>query len=212
MGGHVKPDQFPAWTALVTRDAREARAEALRDANRFILLAARILPKRETNWKERYVYEANPDAGTAIIRYKATGEVHSVRALCRRKTKFGEACKSFAVKGYDTCISHATDEELESFGFTKAQVRRKPRTLLALDALVEMEVDSIFGVYFDALGAVDSFTGSPDHRTRMMAAEALLDRAHGKPTSKQEVSGPDGDSMTLQHLFADKPSEVTDTE
>jgi len=186
-----------------------AREQALRDANRFIRLAAKIIPKPVSRWKEKYVYEANPEAGVALIRLKDTGEVISSRRLCKRKTKTGEACKSFAIGDTDTCIHHATDDELKSFGYSKEKIKRKPRLMLALDALVEDERDRIFGAYVNALDATD-FAGNVDHRTRMQAADSLLDRTYGKPTSKQEITGADGDALTL--LFTNDPGESTDTE
>jgi hypothetical protein len=213
-------DPFPAWTQQqrqqqvkryeqATRQARIERDQALRDANRFIRLAARIIPKRTNNWKEKFVYEANTEAGTAVVRYIETGEIVVERRLCSRTTKSGDRCKSFAINSADTCFVHATEQELLDAGFTKDQVRKKPKVMLALDALVEQEVDKIFGVYVNALDAVDLF-GNVDHRTRMVAANELMDRTQGKATSKQEVSGPDGDA--LQFLFTSEPGEITDSE
>lgn len=219
MATNVK-DPFPAWTQIqrqqqveryhqVTKETRLEREQALRDANRFIRLAARIIPKRTSRWKDIFVYEANVEAGTAVVKYIETGEIVVERRLCSRMTKHGERCKSFAINSADTCFVHATEEELLEAGFTKDQVRKKPKVMLALDALVEQEVDKIFGVYLDALDAHDLF-GNVDHRTRMVAADTLMDRTQGKATSKQEVSGPDGDA--LQFLFTSEPGEVTDTE
>jgi len=213
-------DPFPAWTEQqtqqqvkayerVTRQHRIERDQALRDANRFIRLAARIIPKRTNTWKEKFVYEANPEAGTAVVRYIETGEIVVERRLCSRTTKTGDRCRSFAINSADTCFVHATDDELQAAGFTKEQVRKKPKVMLALDALVEQEVDKIFGVYVDALDATD-ILGNVDHRTRMVAAENLLDRSHGKSTSKQEITGQDG--AALEFLFTNGPGEVTDTE
>lgn len=213
-------DPFPEWTQIkrqqevaryheLTRQSRIEREQALRDANRFIRLAAKIIPRRNSNWREKFVYEANPEAGTAVVRYIETGEVVVERRLCSRHTKSGERCRSFAINTADTCFVHATDEELQAAGFSREQVRKKPKVMLALDALVEQEVDKIFGVYIDALDAVDIF-GNSDHRTRMVAADTLLDRAHGKPTSKQEVTGADG--AALEFLFTNEPGEVTDSE
>jgi hypothetical protein len=213
-------DPFPAWTEKqrqqqveryekATRQARIEREQALRDANRFIRLAARIIPKRTSTWKDKFVYEANVEAGTAIVRYIETGEIVVERRLCGRTTKSGERCKSFAINSADTCFVHATDEELQNAGFTKEQVKKKPRVMLALDALVEQETDKIFGVYLDALDATD-ILGNVDHRTRMVAADTLLDRTQGKATSKQEVTGADG--AALEFLFTSGPDEVTDTE
>jgi hypothetical protein len=213
-------DQFPAWTQLqrqqqveryekATRQARIERDQALRDANRFIRLAAKIIPKRDNKWKEKFVYEANVEAGTAVVRYIETGEVVVERRLCGRTTKSGDRCKSWAINSADTCFVHATDEELINAGFTKEQVKKKPKVMLALDALVEQEADKIFGVYLDALDATDLF-GNVDHRTRMVAADTLMDRTQGKATSKQEVTGADGNA--LEFLFTNEPGEVTDTE
>lgn len=157
-------------------------------------------------------YEPDTERGVAVLRNTNTGEVISERKLCTRRTKYATPCRSFAIGDLGTCFSHATETELETLGFSRNTIKRKPRTMLALDALVEHEMDSIYGVYFDALAAKDPISGRPDHATRMRAAEALLDRTQGKPTSKQEISGPDGDDLTLVTLFAENPADQTDTE
>lgn len=157
-------------------------------------------------------YEPKEETGIIEIRNKDTGELITTRVMCGQKTKLGERCHAFALNGTDTCFIHASDETLEALGHSKAQIKKKPRTMLALDALVESEMENIFGVYFDALEARDPISGRPLHDIRMRAATELLDRTQGKATSKQEITGSDGDPITLAALFADNPADVTDTE
>lgn len=184
--------------------------QAIADAQRFIRLAARIIPKPER--QANMSYEPDPERGVAVLRNTHTGEVIRERLLCTKNTKFGHPCRSFAIGDLGTCFSHATETELETLGFSRNSIKRKPRTMLALDALVEQEIDGIYQVYFDALNAIDPVSKRPDHGMRMRAADALLDRAHGKPTSKQEITGADGDDLTLVTLFAENPADQTDTE
>jgi hypothetical protein len=131
---------------------------------------------------------------------------------CMSTTKTGELCRGFALKNSDHCYVHASSEELEAIGIDKKAQKKKSRVMHALDALVAEELSAIEGVYVDALTAIDPISGRPDHSVRMRAAEALLDRTQGKPTSRTEVSGPDGDAMSLEHLMAQNPGEATDTE
>ena len=54
--------------------------------------------------------------------------------------------------------------------------------------------------------AVD--TRMPDHAIRLQAAERLLDRAYGKPTTRTELTG----QLNLAALMADSPQAITDTD
>ena len=55
----------------------------------------------------------------------------------------------------------------------------------------------------DALAAL--YAALKDPRTRVAAAQALLDRGYGKPLQKQELSGPDGAPIQVQQVPDDRP-------
>lgn len=81
---------------------------------------------------------------------------------------------------------------------------RKPRLIEVLRERVEADIDIWLSPFSDALSALNT-TGQPDHRTRMSAAEAVLDRVYGKPTQRAEVEvdDPQGrESAPLELEFA----------
>lgn len=193
----------------VTKRQKEEWETASRDARRFIRLAARIIPKRPPG-KAYTDMTVDPENRVMVVTRISDGEVVSMIPLCERETKMGRLCNSPALK-HGACINHSTPEELEELGYDKKSIKGKSRLMLALDALVEEETDRIFGVYTDALDAND-FTGRPDHAVRIKAANELLDRTQGKATTRAELTGADGDSLTLSHLMAERPDTATDTE
>lgn len=79
---------------------------------------------------------------------------------------------------------------------------KKPRVIDALHEAVEREAERIVAAYLDGLS-------HDDQALRIKAADALLDRVHGKPTQRSEVemSG----TLTLDQLYADQPNAHTDT-
>jgi hypothetical protein len=128
---------------------------------------------------------------------------------CKGKTRAGKACKAHPPRDSDYCRAH--DPELPDsvrFG-SRAQARaagqlggrpRNPRVVDVLRDLLEEDLrEEIQQVYRDALAAERGFlivAGQetelktlPDHATQLKAAEALLDRAYGKPKQALEHSG-----------------------
>jgi hypothetical protein len=59
---------------------------------------------------------------------------------------------------------------------------KAPRASEVLRERVETQIDRWLAPFEDALGAVNP-AGGPDHRARMEAARAVLDRVYGKPAS-----------------------------
>jgi hypothetical protein len=82
-----------------------------------------------------------------------------------------------------------------------------PRVSEVLRERVEDEADAVLAVYFDALGAEKAVTVGygedavtelvPDYYLRLRAADALLDRAYGKPRQVQEITGEHGGPVRL---------------
>ena len=122
---------------------------------------------------------------------------------CTATAKSGEQCKGHAWRDTEVCLAHSDWETREAVGFTpeagKAGRPPKPKFIDVQREVVEAEVQKILGVYFDGLDATKETLSGPeaDHALRIKAAEALLDRAYGKPTTRNELSGPEGGDVPL---------------
>lgn len=64
---------------------------------------------------------------------------------------------------------------------------RRPRVTEVLRERIEEETEAILAPFFDATRA-ENPDGSPNHAIRLKAAEALLDRAYGRPRQTTEHS------------------------
>src|SRR5215211_7201147 len=115
---------------------------------------------------------------------------------CRGRRKDGGACRSTAVREDGYCALHGA-----SPGFDPAELGRRggirsgeARRELAKHARqrlreeVEHEHELIWQGYREALEATHP-DGSPDFRTRVMARDALLAQAYGKPVQPTEEQG-----------------------
>lgn len=125
---------------------------------------------------------------------------------CTAKTKAGKRCRNQPLAGTDLCIAHQPRKVKDSLGFGGPQPGsgrpRHPRVIEVLRDRVDADVDAIVDVYVDALGAERSLVvGSgefasietaPDHQVRLKAADALLDRAHGRPVQVTQITGAEG--------------------
>lgn len=50
----------------------------------------------------------------------------------------------------------------------------------------------------DALAGLAEIVRNPSHKDRQKAIEYVLNRKHGKPTERREISGPDGQPVSKQ--------------
>ncbi|MBN8867503.1 MAG: hypothetical protein J0H98_08110 [Solirubrobacterales bacterium] len=143
------------------------------------------------------------------------------RAKCAGTKKNGDPCGAWALKPGtviegvevfgDHCRAHDPDlPDSARFG-SKEQATdagnqggrpRQPRVVDILREKAEEHANLITAAYFDALDATRPImVGSgenafveeiPDHLIRLKAAEALNDRAYGKPKQISEITGPEG--------------------
>jgi hypothetical protein len=130
---------------------------------------------------------------------------------CHGKTRAGKACRRAPSRGRRYCPAHdPTLAEVERFGSPEQAARagaapkpRAPKLREALAAKVEERAEEIIAAYVEALAATrgvivrigdgqDELVERPDHAARVRAADALLDRVHGRPKQQTEISGPDG--------------------
>jgi hypothetical protein len=82
---------------------------------------------------------------------------------------------------------------------------RKPGAIELLRDRVESEIDVWLAPFADALCAEDR-NGKPDHAVRIRAAEAILDRAFGKPAQRAELGRQD--QVTSQRWRVDEATEA----
>jgi hypothetical protein len=127
------------------------------------------------------------DVGTASRRNGARS--------CAAKTRAGNACRAVPLRDGDYCLAHSSEETRDSVRFGGPQEGSgRPRATRPSDALrerVEADIDRWLRPYEEALEATRTIVvgqGSqahlehvPDHRVRMRAAEAVLDRVYGRP-------------------------------
>lgn len=82
----------------------------------------------------------------------------------------------------------------------KAGRPRNPRAIDVLTDRVEGDIERWIAPYEDALLATRG--GAPDHSVRLRAAEAILDRAYGKPTQRAQVELDHGDRTPAPFDYA----------
>lgn len=127
--------------------------------------------------------------------------------------KTGQPCNAYALTDGPYCLAHADAETREKVGFIpdngKGGRPKNPRVVDVIREKVEARADEILGAMFEALeadqGIALSIKGGgmeiaciPDHRTRLMAAKDLLDRAYGKPKQQTEITGADGGAVAFE--------------
>lgn len=141
---------------------------------------------------------------------------------CSATTKAGKPCKSPPLRNRKVCLAHSDAVSRGSVGFTAEAGKqggrpRQPRTIDVLRERLEERADEIIDVYLDAARAVTheavgygedrEIIEVPDHALRLKAAEALHDRAYGKPKQATEISGPEGGPIT--HAENSIPDETS---
>ena len=72
----------------------------------------------------------------------------------------------------------------------------RPRLNHDIVALARQYTDKAIAALYEALD---------DPRTRVAAAQALLDRGYGRAIQRQELSGPDGAPIQVQQVPDDRP-------
>ena len=110
------------------------------------------------------------------------------------------------MNGHDTCLAHADEATREASGFTREAGKLggrppKPKPFDVWREQIESDFDAWKRPYEDALRAQRD-NGSPDHPTRMKAADAVLDRVYGKPTTRTELSSSEDGAVTIATLAA----------
>ena len=135
------------------------------------------------------------------------------RTRCTATTKAGDPCSAAPMTGRETCMAHADLETRKAVGFVaEAGAAGRPPKRRAIDVLrekVENEIDLWLKPFSDALGATDML-GGPDHKTRMRAADSVLDRVYGKPTQRNELSGADGAALPTWLLLVAPSAQTRD--
>lgn len=131
-------------------------------------------------------------------------ETTGTRRRCTATTKAGGSCRAAPLSGRTVCLAHSDAVTRGSTGFTGEAGRkggrpRQPRAVEVLRQRVEAEADRILAVYLDAVQAMTP-DGRPDHAIRLRAADALLDRAYGKPKQVSELSGLDAGPIAQIHI------------
>lgn len=140
-----------------------------------------------------------------------------MKRQCHGTTKAGRPCKVAPLTGSDYCRAHDPELPAESrFGSPEQAraaatgvVRKAPRVieLLAAKAEAEEEAERLWRVISEALdadrgvvvgnGPTAHVDFVADHPTRLAAFREFIDRVDGKPRQKTEVSGPDGEPITV---------------
>ena len=72
----------------------------------------------------------------------------------------------------------------------------RPKAAHDIVALARQYTDKAIAALYEALD---------DPRTRVAAAQALLDRGYGRAIQRQELSGPDGAPIQVQQVPDDRP-------
>lgn len=126
------------------------------------------------------------------------------RPRCESLTLAGNPCNA-PVTSVDGryCIMHdpARRELVEDARRRGGLGRRHPRITEMISEKVDAEADQILRVYIDAL-----YDETADHRTRMDAADRLLDRVLGRPKQGIELAGSDGEALTpIGRLVVENP-------
>ena len=144
----------------------------------------------------------------------SAGKIHAKTAplsRCAATTKAGEPCPKAPMTGREMCLAHADEETRRAAGFVPeagaAGRPPKPRSIDVLREKVEGEIDLWLKPFYDALDATDML-GGLDHKTRLRAADSVLDRVYGKPTQRNELSGADGAALPAWLLLV-APSAQT---
>ena len=139
---------------------------------------------------------------SALDRTLATGEAPAstpaIPARCTATTKAGDPCSAAPRTGRDTCMAHADLETRKAVGFVAeagaAGRPPKPKAFEVWREKVEADFELWTRPFVDALSAQKD-DGAPDHAIRMKASEAVLDRAYGKPTQRNEITGANGEAV-----------------
>src|SRR5215216_4450265 len=115
---------------------------------------------------------------------------------CRGRRKDGGACRSTAVREDGYCALHGASSRFDPAelgrrgGIRSGEARRElaKNARQRLREEVEHEHELIWQGYREALEATHA-DGKPDYRTRVMARDALLAQAYGKPVQPTEERG-----------------------
>lgn len=123
---------------------------------------------------------------------------------CSALTKAGDPCPAAPLHGHDTCMGHADEATRTAAGFTPEAGhlggrKARPKQFDVWRGEIETKFNDWKRPYEEALHAIKD-DGSPDHVIRMKAADSVLDRVYGKPTTRTELSGPDGGAITIEGL------------
>ncbi len=123
-----------------------------------------------------------------------------------------EGCRAHPLRTGDRCLAHDEAARVSvSFGGPQKGAGRpaRPKPHEVLRQRIEDDIDSWLQPLAEARSATTP-DGRPDYSIRLAAAREAFDRVYGKPTQRSEVQH-EGE-MTIVELFAEKPSEATDSE
>ena len=128
------------------------------------------------------------------------------RVSCAALNKQGTPCRHPVVGESGYCNVHDPDSPVaHHFLESKAGPGAgRPSKMDEWRRKVEAEFDRVIQPLYDGLDAKRD--EAPDHAIRIKASESILDRTHGKPVQRSEVSGPDGGVIPL---WLQVVSEVT---
>ncbi len=123
---------------------------------------------------------------------------------CKALTKAGAACRNPVVRESGYCLAHSAREVVDSRGFGGAQPDSgrpaRPRVVDVLRDQLEADLQRVLAPLFDGLAA-ERADGSPDWPARLAAVRELLDRAYGRPTQAQELTGKHGAPLIGEGVF-----------
>ena len=160
-----------------------------------------VRPFREVVVRSRY--DQGCFSGGALRDELSRSRLVTTHRACTATTKAGLPCPCPPLREHDVCLAHANAAVQAAVGFGGSQPNagRPPRSrfLDVQRAMIEADVGRILAVHYEALEATTD-DGAPDHAVRLRGAEALLDRAYGKPTTRREQSGPEGGVVSIATL------------
>jgi hypothetical protein len=143
---------------------------------------------------------------------------------CKGNTKAGKRCKAPPLKNANYCRAHdpslpddarfGSPDQAAAAGRVGGGHNRKPRMTEEFRERVDQLIEVIVAVHLEAMTATrpiqvgygeSAYTAEiPDHRTRLAAANSLLDRAHGRPRQSTEITGEGGGPIRVsEQAFAD---------
>jgi hypothetical protein len=108
-------------------------------------------------------------------------------------------------------LNTTTDKEAaEEIGLNDKTPSKWPNKSLINDAIAELRIEAAAGAVealkqssLKAAMVIAGLLDSDDEPVRLRAAQDILDRVNGKPTQRQEITGADGESLSVRLDWGD---------